>query len=106
MTNYLLRSSSEEDMGISISDLERNAHEREIVCQVAIYGENKKIWKERRHALLKWLHPLNKEKTSKMEQIKDLYTFNEDFLRFIFYIPYISMEEKIDQYIQGLLSPA
>lgn len=107
MDNYLTTASPEESLPIAVSYLEGSAHEWWIAYQSTPEGSIVTSWIDLRSALLKRFQPLNKQKAArdklaKWKQIKDVATFNEDFLRIILDIPNIAMEEQIDRYTRGL----
>lgn len=64
-------------------------------------------WQELRTALLARFSPLNKtlaarDKLSKWRQLKDVATYNSDFLQILLDIPDITEAEKLDRYCRGL----
>lgn len=69
--------------------------------------ENVTSWSQLRTALLARFSPLNKtltarDKLSKWRQVKDVASFNSDFLQIILDIPDITEAEKVDRYCRGL----
>ena len=107
MDNYLQGSEPTQALAIATSYLDGNAHEWWIVFRTTQEGSDVKTWDDLKEALRKRFQPLNKKKAArdklaKWKQVKDVSSFNEDFLRIILDIPYISMEEQIDRYTRGL----
>lgn len=107
MDNYLQETPENEGMSIAASYLGKSAHEWWIVFQTTSEGRNIRTWPLLKEALIKRFQPLDKvklarDKLAKWKQVKDVATFNEDFLRIILEIPHISMEEQVDRYTRGL----
>ena len=107
MDNYLRDTPLRDCLHISASYLEGSAHEWWIVHQSTEEGKRINDWSALRAALIKRFEPLNKEKVArdklaKWKQVKDVSSFNEDFLKIILDIPHISSEEQIDRYTRGL----
>lgn len=103
MSSYLRGCTPEEAMYIAISYLEATVHEWWIVYQLTEEGQRIDTWDKLKSALLKLFQPLNNEKLArdklaKWKQVKDVSTFNEDFLRIILDIPNIINEEQMDRY--------
>ena len=92
---------------IAINYLSGNSNEWWIVYKNSEEGKVIDGWPSLREALTRRLDTLNREKTSrdklaKWKQVKDVATFNEDFLRIILDIPNINVEEEIDRFTRGL----
>ena len=107
MDNYTRGSSPEQAFLIGVSFLEGNAHEWWIVHSHTEDGRNITTWQGLKEALVKRFQPLNRtkmarDKLAKWKQIKDVPSFNEEFLRILLDIPNISEEEKIDRYTRAL----
>ena len=107
MENYIRNTPSAQAMAIAISYLEGNAHEWWIVHSTTPEGSQIATWAALKEALLARFQPLNKAKVArdrlgKWKQVRDVSSFNEDFLRIILDIPTISEEEKVDRYTRGL----
>ena len=107
MDNYTRSSSPEHAFLIAVSFLEGNAHEWWIVHSLTEEGRNIVTWQGLKEALIKRFQPLNKtkmarDKLAKWKQVRDVSSFNEDFLRILLDIPNISEEEKIDRYTRAL----
>ena len=107
MDNYTRSSSPEQAFLIAVSFLEGNAHEWWIVHSLTEDGRSITTWQGLKEALVKRFQPLNRtkmarDKLAKWKQIKDVSSFNEEFLRILLDIPNISEEEKIDRYTRAL----
>ena len=107
MDHYVWNISPSTAFNIAISYLSGNPHEWWIFYQ---HSEEEKVideWPGLREALTRRFHTLNREKIArdklaKWKQVKDVATFNEDFLRIILDIPTINVEEQIDRFTRGL----
>ena len=107
MDNYLRGTPQEDGIPVAVSYLEGSAHEWWIAYQNTAEGRGITNWPLLKDALVKRFQPLNKEKIArdklaKWKQVKDVSSFNEDFLRITLDIPNISMEEQVDRYTRGL----
>lgn len=107
MDNYTNGAPPDQAMAIAVSFLDGNAHEWWIVHSSTNEGRDISTWDHLKQALLKRFQPLNKTKIArdrlaKWKQLKDVPSFNEEFLRIILDIPNISEEEKIDRYTRAL----
>ena len=109
MNNYIRGLDESTAFNIALSYLSGNAHEWWIVYQNSEEGNGITGWQGLREALVRRFDTLNKEKIArdklaKWKQVKDVATFNEDFLRIILDIPNINVDEQIDRYTRGLKS--
>lgn len=107
MNNYLVGSPDNETLQISVSYLEGAAHEWWIAYQNSPEGHLVTNWVQLIPALRNRFETLNKtkiarDKLAKWKQVKDVASFNDDFLKIILDIPNISMEEQLDRYSRGL----
>lgn len=107
MDNYVRGTDDQTSLSIALSYLSGNAHEWWIVFQKTEEGQSIHGWGDLRGALVQRFETLNKEKIARdklarWKQIKDVATFNEDFLKIILDIPNINVEEQIDRYTRGL----
>lgn len=104
MDAYVIEEAPDRALTVAASYLEKDAH--------VWYTTFKKTttvntWPELRAALISRFNPLNKtlaarDKLSKWKQMKDVASFNSDFLQIILDIPEITEAEKIDRYCRGL----
>ena len=102
MNIYLRGSTDEEALHVAVSYLGGAAHKWWMTQSTTI-----STWTDLRDAICKRFSHLNKTKMArdrlhKWRQIKDIKTYNDDFLAIIIDIPNISMEEQIDKYERGL----
>ena len=107
MTNYVREEADEDALAIAVSYLDGAAHEWWIVFSQSIEGRSISTWEGMKAALIRRFDTLNKRKIARdklasLKQVKDVATFNEDFLRVILDIPNISMGEQLDRYTRGL----
>jgi len=107
MNNYLVGTPDNESLQIAVSYLEGAAHEWWIVYQNSVEGHLITNWTQLIPALRNRFETLNKTKIArgklaKWKQVKDVASFNDDFLKIILDIPNISMEEQLDRYSRGL----
>ena len=107
MDNYTRSSPPDQAFLIAVSFLDGNAHEWWIVHSQTDEGRSVNTWQGLREALVKRFQPLNKtkiarDKLAKWRQLKDVSSFNEEFLRILLDIPNISEEEQIDRYTRAL----
>ena len=107
MTNYVREEADEDALAIALSYLDEAAHEWWIVFSQTIEGRRIDTWEGLKVALIRRFDTLNKRKIARdklasLKQVKDVVTFNEDFLRIILDIPNISMGEQLDRYTRGL----
>ena len=107
MTNYVREEADEDALAIALSYLDGAAHEWWIVFSQSIEGRSISTWEGMKAALIRRFDTLNKRKIARdklasLKQVKDVATFNEDFLRVILDIPNISMGEQLDRYTRGL----
>ena len=107
MSNYLQNTTEPQAFAVAVSYLSEGAHEWWIVYKGTHEGSSVKTWPELKNALVSRFDTLNKEKVArdklaKWKQLRDVVSFNEDFLKIILDIPNISIEEQIDRYTRGL----
>ena len=107
MTNYVNEEADDDALAIAVSYLDGAAHEWWIVYSQTIEGRSIDTWEGLKTALIRRFDTLNKgkiarDKLAKGRQVKDIASFNEDFLRIILDIPDISTSEQIDRYTRGL----
>ena len=107
MDNYLEGTPGPKALSIAVSYLEGSAHEWWIVFKETEEGTNINSWDHFQEALIGRFQTLNKskiarDKLAKWKQVKDVPTFNDDFLKIVLDIPNISVEEQVDRYTRGL----
>ena len=107
MDNYLGETPSEQSLQIAVSYMEGAAHEWWIVYQQSLEGHLITTWPQLIPALRNRFDTLNKtkiarDKLARWKQVKDVATFNDDFLKIILDIPNISIDEQLDRYSRGL----
>ena len=107
MDNYLEGTSGPKALSIAVSYLEGSAHEWWIVFKTTEEGRDITSWDQFQEALINRFQTLNKskiarDKLAKWKQVKDVPTFNDDFLKIVLDIPNISVEEQVDRYTRGL----
>ena len=107
ITNYVIGVPDEQALTIAASYLEGPAHEWWIVYRQTEEGRMVKTYDQFKVAIQARFETLNKvkiarDKLAKWKQVKNVSSFNEDFLRIVLDIPNISVEEQIDRYTRGL----
>jgi hypothetical protein len=111
MTSYIHGLSDQQEFCIAITYLATDAHDWFIANQTSATaaGHPMTSWVALTEALSKRSSPLNKvklarDKLSRWRQLKDVPSYNTDFLKIILDIPHIGLEEQIDRYARGLKS--
>jgi len=109
MTSYVHGLSDDQAFAIAITYLTDDAHEWFIANQAAATaaGHPMTSWQAFIVAVTKRFNPLNKvklarDKLSRWRQLKDVQTYNTDFLKIILDIPSIGLDEQLDRYARGL----
>jgi len=109
MTSYVDGLPDEQAFSIAITYLNTDAHDWFIANQAgaAAAGHPMTSFLALHEAISKRFSPLNKvklarDKLSRWRQLKDVPTYNTDFLKIILDIPAIGLDEQIDRYSRGL----
>ena len=109
MSSYVYGQPDDHAFSIAITYLSGDAHDWFIANQMAATaaGYPMMTWTALIEALSKRFNPLNKtklarDKLSRWRQIKDVQTYNTDFLKIIIDIPGIGLDEQLDRYSRGL----
>ena len=104
MDLYIAEENPQRAFAVALSYLEGDAHSWYIT-----YSSSNPIstWNELKEALIRRFSPLDKtlsarDKLATWRQMKDVGTFNTDFLRIVLDIPDITEAEKMDRYVRGL----
>ena len=89
---------------VAVSYLEGDAH---TWFQTYKTANQVDTWEDLKEALLKRFNPLDKtlaarDKLARWRQVKDVASFNRDFLHILLDIPNIAEAEKLDRYTRGL----
>lgn len=111
MTSYIHGLSDDQAFSIAITYLTTDAHDWFIANQTTATaaGHPMTSWIALTEAIAKRFSPLNKvklarDKLSRWRQLKDVPSYNTDFLKIILDIPHIGIDEQIDRYARGLKS--
>jgi hypothetical protein len=109
MTSYVHGLTDEHAFAIAITYLTADAHDWFIANQATATaaGHPMTSWVALTEALAKRFSPLNKvklarDKLSRWRQLRDVPSYNTDFLKIILDIPHIGIDEQIDRYARGL----
>jgi Retrotransposon gag protein/Zinc knuckle len=109
MDSYVNGISDEQAFSIAITYLVSDAHDWFIANQVSATaaGHPMVSWVALTDAIKKRFSPLNKvkiarDKLSRWRQLRDVPSYNTDFLKIILDIPRIGLDEQIDRYARGL----
>lgn len=102
--NPVLRAGPARALSIAVSYLEGDAH---TWFQTYTFANEVRPWAELKEALLKRFNPLDKtlaarDKLARWRQVKDVTSFNRDFLQISLDIPNITEAKKLDRYTRGL----
>ena len=104
MNLYIAEEDPQRAFTVALSYLEGDAH-----SWYRTYSSTSPLgtWPQLKEALLRRFSPLDKtlsarDKLAKWRQMKDVSSFNTDFLRIVLDIPDITESEKIDRYTRGL----
>jgi hypothetical protein len=105
MDSYVQGLSDEQACAIAITYLTKDAHDWYIAFRNS--NTSMQLWSILRETIAKRFNPLNKvklarDKLSRWRQVKDVKTFNTDFLKILIDIPGISTDEQLDRYSRGL----
>jgi hypothetical protein len=111
MTSYIHGLSDQQAFSIAITYLTTDAHDWFIANQTSATaaGHPMTSWVALTEALAKRFSPLNKvklarDKLSRWRKLRDVPSYNTDFLKIILDIPHIGLDEQIDRYARGLKS--
>jgi hypothetical protein len=111
MTSYIHGIPDQQAVSIAITYLTADAHDWFISNQTTATaaGHPMTSWVALTEAITKRFSPLNKvklarDKLSRWRQLRDVPSYNTDFLKIILDIPHIGLDEQIEGYARGLKS--
>jgi hypothetical protein len=109
MTSYIHGLPDQQAFSIAITYLTADAHDWLISNQttVTVARHPMTSWAALTEAITKRFSPLNKvtlarDKLSRWQQLRDVPSYNTDFLKIILDIPHIGLDEQIYRYARGL----